>query len=479
MANWFDVDKEGLAKVVRRKGVGYVLHELVQNCWDTKTNEVRVTVEHISNGRVQVIVEDDDPDGFKDLAHAYTLYAESEKKGDPSKRGRFNLGEKLVLAICERAEILSTKGGVAFDKNGRRSLRKMLPKGSAFLGVLRMSLAEMQEMITAAKKLIPPIPTYLNGVSLFVRKPEHSFETTLPTEVSDEEGILRRTRRKTAVRVYKLADGEQGAIYELGIPVCETGDPWVVEVMQKVPLNADRDNVTPAYLQELRVAVVNEMHSRMEPEAARSPAVAAALNDDRIQPEAVQTIVTAKYGERVMVADIRDQEANHRAMASGFTVIPGSAFSREQWNQIRGAGAIPATTTKFATQIEDSGPQLSGDKTTKDMQQVALFAQALAKRLLGRSIKVRFFDAPGKSFLAAYGKGSLAFNVGTLGPNWFDRSFSDEGVLDLLLHEFAHDFEANHLSSAYHNACTGLGAKLAVLALNNPEVFDRKSYVPR
>ncbi len=476
MSNWFDVDKEGLAKIVRRKGMGYVLHELVQNSWDTQTETVRVEVEHISTGRVQVLVEDQDPDGFKELAHAYTLYAESEKKSNPLKRGRFNLGEKLVLAICERAEILSTKGGVVFDKDGRHSLRKKLPKGSTFLGVLRMNLSEMGEMIAAAKQLIPPIPTYINGEQIPARKPEHTFETTLPTEVSDEEGILRRTRRKTTVRVYKLTEGEQGAIYEMGIPVCETGDPWVVEVCQKVPLNADRDNVTPAYLQELRVAVVNEMHARLEPEAARSPAVAAALTDDRIQPAAVQTIVTAKYGEKVMVADVRDQEANHRAMASGFTVIPGSAFSREQWNQIRGAGAIPATTTQFATQLEDIGTRLSDDKLTTGMQQVALFAQALAKRMLHRSIQVRFFDAPGKSFLAAYGKGSLSFNVGLLGPNWFDQSFSEEGVLNLLLHEFAHDFEGNHLSSAYHDACTLLGAKLAVLALNNPELFDRKSY---
>ncbi len=470
---WFTADKEGLAKLVRRKGLSYVLYELIQNTWDTRTESVRVEVENIGPGKVRVYVEDQDPDGFKDLSHAYTLFAESEKKGDPSKRGRFNLGEKLVLAICEEAEIISTKGSVHFTKEGRTTGRKKLERGSAFSGVLRMTLAEMSEMVASASLLIPPIPTFVNGERIELPKLLHYFEATLPTEVSDEEGVLRRTRRKTVVRVWE----GKGWIYEMGIPVCETGDPWTVEVDQKVPLNADRDNVTPAYLQELRVAVVNAMHDRLEAEAMRSPAVSAALTDDRIKPEAVKTVVTAKYGEKVMVADVRDQEANHRAMASGFTVIPGSAFSGRQWAQIRGAGAIPVTTTQFATQIENSGPRLSEDKLTKGMQQVALFAKALAKRLLGRSIKIRFFDAPGKSFQAAYGQGALAFNIGTLGPNWFDRSFSDEGVLDLLLHEFAHDAEGNHLSSAYHNACTQLGAKLAVLALNNPELFDRKSYV--
>lgn len=469
---WFTADKEGLAKIVRRKGLGYVLYELVQNCWDTRTDSVRVEIENVGPGKVQVYVEDQDPDGFKDLSHAYTLFAESEKKGDATKRGRFNLGEKLVLAICDRAEIISTKGSVYFTKDGRTTGRKKLERGSAFLGTLRMNLAEMSEMIAAASLLIPPIPTTVNGQEIQKPKCLNYFEATLPTEISDEEGVLRRTRRKTLVNVWE----GKGWIYEMGIPVCETGDPWTVEVMQKVPLNADRDNVTPAYLQELRVAVVNAMHDRLEPEAARSPAVAAALTDDRIKPDAVQTIVTAKYGEKVMVADLRDQEANRRAVASGFTVIPGSAFSREQWNQIRGAGAIPATTTQFATQIEDSGPPLGEDKITEAMREVERFAVAIGKRLLGRAIKVRFYNAPGRNYLAAYGKGSLTFNVGALGWDWFKRELSDERILSLLLHEFAHEYESNHLSTNYFDACTKLGAQLTKTALDYPEMFDRKTY---
>ena len=37
-------------------------------------------------------VEDDGPEGFKDLAHAYTLFSESYKRGNPEQRGQFNLG---------------------------------------------------------------------------------------------------------------------------------------------------------------------------------------------------------------------------------------------------------------------------------------------------------------------------------------------------------------------------------------------------
>jgi hypothetical protein len=100
--NWLTVDRSGLRKIVLRRGFAFVLYELVQNCWDTSASYVNITVEPIpGKPLVEVTVEDDDPDGFRDLSHAYTLYAESEKKGDPTKRGFMNLGEKLVLALCE------------------------------------------------------------------------------------------------------------------------------------------------------------------------------------------------------------------------------------------------------------------------------------------------------------------------------------------------------------------------------------------
>lgn len=42
--------------------------------------------------RVTLTVVDDAPLGFANLSHAYTIFAESKKKGDPGKRGRFNMG---------------------------------------------------------------------------------------------------------------------------------------------------------------------------------------------------------------------------------------------------------------------------------------------------------------------------------------------------------------------------------------------------
>jgi len=99
-ASWYESDKKGLERIARRRGLTYVLFELLQNAWDTVAKEVKVSFEPV-DGRplCDVTVADDDPDGFVDLNHAWTLFAESAKKSDPQKRGRFNFGEKLVLAV--------------------------------------------------------------------------------------------------------------------------------------------------------------------------------------------------------------------------------------------------------------------------------------------------------------------------------------------------------------------------------------------
>ena len=207
--------------------------------------------------------------GFADMRDAYTLFAESRKKGNVEKRGRFNLGEKLVLALAKSARIESTTGTVHFTEGGiRRNSRHAREKGSMFQATIPMTKAEKDEMLEATRRLIVPagIGTTINGVPLPARTPVTVFETILPTVLADNEGVLRKTTRKTQVYVYEPLPGETPTLYELGIPVVETGDRFHVDVAQKVPLNMDRDNVTPAYLRAIRVAVLNATHEILDSE---------------------------------------------------------------------------------------------------------------------------------------------------------------------------------------------------------------------
>ncbi|MCI0538276.1 MAG: ATP-binding protein [Verrucomicrobiales bacterium] len=78
MKNWFEVDKEGLAKILARKGKEFILFELVQNAWDEAgVTKVLVSLEYRDRNKALLVVEDDAPEGFKDLSHASLIPSKS------------------------------------------------------------------------------------------------------------------------------------------------------------------------------------------------------------------------------------------------------------------------------------------------------------------------------------------------------------------------------------------------------------------
>lgn len=359
---WFTVDKAGLSKLIEKKGKAFAVFELLQNSWDTDATNVTVRLEPIA-GRpyAKLYVKDDHPDGFKDLAHAFTLFAESEKKGDPSKRGRFNLGEKLVLALCEKAEIMSTKGSVFFtSEGGRRESKERLAVGSSFFGHIRMTREELAEVEHAIGSLLPPehIETTFNGRVLPVSMVLKSFDAMLPTDIADGEGYLRKLVRKTRVTVHQVAVGENAMLYEMGIPVVELsgGERWHVNVHQKVPLNVDRDNVTPAYLQTIRVLLANEMRDQLTKEDTDQVWINAATEDERVAPEAVEKVLDERFGKKRAIFDPSDPEANKELMNQGYTVIPGGSLSRDQWKNVR-AGGLAAPSGQIPSKWGQLQPQ--------------------------------------------------------------------------------------------------------------------------
>jgi len=337
--------------------------------------------------------------------------------------------------------------------------------------------ADLEEIDLAVKRLIPPasVATTFNGRILEPRFPVAFFNEVLPTVVADEEGVLRKTNRKTLVRVYEPAEGETAMLYEMGIPVGETGDRFHVDVQQKVPLNMDRDNVTPAYLRTIRVAVLNATFNRLVEEDAPQTWVREACSDERVSTEAVKAAVTLRFGENAVSYDPSDPEANKRSQAEGRPVVYGGNLSAAEWENVRRAGVLPAagTVTPSPKPYSPDGDPLDvvpEAEWTTGMRVVVNYAMAVGQELLGCRVHVTIAREPKWPYGATYGKGRLVFNLSRCGRRFFEQGISDD-VNRLLIHEFAHHYESDHLSERYYDALADLGARLARLALDTPDLF--------
>jgi len=474
---WFEVDKTGLCKILTRRGKSFIVYEPIQNAWDQDVSVVEVLFELIGRQKVKLVVMDDDPRGFEDLAHAFTLFAESNKKTDPTKRGRFNIGEKLVLACCEEAQVLTTTGGVKFTKKGeRKTLRRKTEKGSQFSALIKMKKDEYDAICRSVDRLIPPagITTKFNGRILVADPPLASFEAALPTEIADEAGYLKKTIRRTAINIYKVKLGEAAFLYELGIPVVETGDTYHVDVQQKIPLNMDRDNVTPAYLSKIRTLVLNHTYDLLREEDVNDVWVREAVSDSECKDKAVTKTLDLRFGKKRVIYDPSDTEANKRAVSEGYYVIRGSQLSKEEWCNVKRGG-----TTLPAGQVFPTKPQGYAEakevQPTAEMTRVIEFSKTLAKKLMGVNLTVTILE--GKSSVAADYKASekrahLRYNLARLGSSFFnDFPNNMQDVVELLIHEFGHQYSDDHLSAEYHKALSKLGSKSTLLAVNDPKIF--------
>jgi hypothetical protein len=478
---WFDVDKGGLNKQVEEQPKGRLIGELVQNALDEAgVTLIAVTVALVP-GRpyADLTVEDDGPEGFRDLTHAYTLFAPSYKRSNPEQRGQFNIGEKLVLAVCEQAVISTTKGTVTFDPaEGRiEKPRQKRERGSVFQGTIRMTREEYPQVCDYLRSLLLPenVIVTFNGDRLLPRKPLRTFEASLETLVADDQSVMRLRVRKTQVGIFEALPGEVPNLYEMGLPVVETGDKWHVNIGQKVPLNRDRDNVKPAFLQAVRVAVLNAAFDLLTTdEEATAGWVKLAGADPRCSDEAIKRLIRLRFGEKVAAPDPSDTEAMKRFQSEGGTIVAG--LSKREWANVKRSGAVlPAgqicpTAKPYSADPNAKPVDLVAEADwTEAMKNVAAYARFLAEELMGVKLIVSVVRTT-NNFTACYGKGRLDFNLLRLGHKWFEQGVTED-VDRLLIHEFGHQYSGDHLSEDYHEALCQLGARLKRLALKKPEAL--------
>jgi hypothetical protein len=378
MATWLEVDVDGLRKTLSRKGKVWAIHELIQNSWDAEATQVNVTLTRPKEGTSTLVCKDNAPGGFTDLTHAHTLFAESDKKGQATKRGRFSAGDKYVLAMMRQATVTSTTGQVVFQSNGQRKTNddKRTEVGSEFKGILNLSDEDYNDIMGKIGYIIPPVPTSINGQQVAPRTPVHSFKVTLPTEIADDAGILRSRKRETTVNLYGLRAGESAHLYEMGIPVVpiDSNLKWHVDIGQKVPLNIERDNVNPSYLRDVYTAVATEKIDDVAEEDASAPWLTTVAENAKTDKTIIHKVFIKRFGKNAVLYDQGDIGSNKEAVAAGKQVVPKGSMTPEMRKNVLAAGVQKAGQV-HSTKFMGSNKVVPENKLTDAARQFRKFVQ--------------------------------------------------------------------------------------------------------
>jgi hypothetical protein len=296
----------------------------------------------------------------------------------------------------------------------------------------------------------------------------------LPTEIERQDGSLGASERQTTVTMLDTA-GTQAWVHELGIPVCPIELPWHVDVFQKIPLTIDRSNVTGAFLRRLSVALLNRAHKLITTqEMATATWVREAAADPACCAEATEHLTRLRFGERAVIFDPSDPEANMRAVSEGYTVIHGGALSAGEWKNLKGtdvvkpAGQVTGTVMAFggADSAGKTLDELDPEQLSERERGMAEYLKWLCTELIG-SVTIRFYrDRQWDVIAACSADRTMVVNLGRF--RWWQR---DE-LHGVVLHELAHVRESNHLSEEYHRELARLGARLADVASKNFRVVQ-------
>lgn len=473
----FEVDVKGLRQLQEGKPKWFIVRELLQNAMDENVTTIDIEMSFGYN-YAEISVTDDSPIGFRDIADAYTLFKDTYKRADATRRGRFNFGEKQVLCMAKTATIETTTGSITFhvDEGFRTHSKVKRPVGSKVWVKVKMSKEDYLECCEYVKQIKPSssmdIKVHVAGIEPFLlpRIAVHKqFSAKLLTELKQDDS-MRRVQRETYVYLY---NEPVKYLYEIGIPVCEIDCDYSIDVQQRVPLSNDRDTVDAKYLKTLYGEILNQTIDEISPEQSSSLWVRDGFTSDRTGKETRQEIITKRFGDKALIANPMDKRSMDEAISNNYNVVYGSEMSKEEWSAVRNDGLLVSTSSMFKTGIAD-GRSVKMDELTEDQLKIAVFCKKVASDMMNLFISVGFYESTGATVKADYsseGK-KLRFNISHFDiVDWQPaHGRVRQDMLDLIIHELGHS-AGWHYEHSYHECITKLGAKLTIQALENPGWF--------
>src|SRR6266566_2028797 len=251
---------------------------------------------------------------------------------------------------------------------------------------------------------------------------------------------------------------------------------WHVDIQQKVPLNIERDNVTPTYLKTLYTALLTEKVQELTEEDANAAWVTTAAENDKTDKKVVKAVFDKRFGENAVLYDQGDVGSNKEAAAAGKTVVPKGSMTPEMRKNVLAAGVKKAG-EEYSTKFLGSNKVIPEDLMTPSQKQFRQFIQDVAPVVLPeRPLKgVKFVDDNDSKV-----KGCTQW----LDPKGFEFTvnIAYQDVDDwadnysLFIHELAHFYvqRNDHLFEGFWRAVDYVGGRLAAVALARPKLFPSK-----
>ena len=475
------VSTQGMRELHAGRAPWSLAKELIQNSWDEspETTVCTVEVKPLVKGRKEersrtVITVTDDGPGFADIRDAYTLMGSTPKRGDPAKRGRFNVGEKEIISVATEATIATVGRTVVFPASGGREVKRNRRKrGTEVTVVMPWSVSKRQELVDMLRRFRPTdCRLVVNGDEVPRREPVVSRRATLTTVLQSGPGEpMRSTARQTVIDILEPLDGERW-LYEMGIPIQPIDLAYDVDVQQKVPMPPNRDTVNKTYLRDISAEVLNATHPLLDDDDFADSWVRTAIEDERIEQAAVKTTVEKRYGDRVAMWSSYP-DANMRAAESGYEILHPRSMSPEERTHMRDLGGLVSANDLFGNGAAAVPEPVQSNTVQRGF---ASWVVDLASRC-GLEAKVAFIRAK-TTVLADCTANSrtptVRFNVYHLTDEWFARRGPDQ--LELVVHELAHavsDKPMEH-GPAWGEACCWIAGRLLDSGKTKPATEARE-----
>lgn len=195
--------------------------------------------------------------------------------------------------------------------------------------------------------------------------------------------------------------------------------------------------------------------------------------------------------------DVNDKGSANEAVSQGYHIVEGGSMSKEEWDRVKAlrdhAGNKVLKSSAEVAPTDTVGPLQSHQlvppsKWTPAMQRYSTLVQTVSPKLIGKPVVVRYIDDEDCHIEGCFVTGSLGkayrgnkskkgftreYGVMTVNLAYVNSASPFEGY-SLLLHELAHDIVRcnDHLDHRFYDKVNELGARLAVLIQEEPELFE-------